>query len=250
MASSAPKLIAGNWKMNGVKADLAEVETLVQALGNLAPDCIVAVCPPATLLQQVSAKSGKGTIKTGGQDCHVAEKGAFTGDIGAAMLRDAGASYVIVGHSERRTLHAETDGMVKAKARAALDARLTPIICVGETQRERENGVAVTVVEQQLNGSTPALKAGETMVIAYEPVWAIGTGLVPSLEDIAEMHGAIRDWLGRHVGEAGAQVSILYGGSMKPDNARAILAIDDVDGGLIGGASLKVEEFLSIIRAA
>lgn len=236
--------------MNGVRADLAEIDTLVQALGNLAPDCIVAVCPPATLLQQVSAKAGKGLVKTGGQDCHVAEKGAFTGDISAAMLHDAGASYVIVGHSERRTQHAETDGMVRAKARAALDARLTPIICVGETQRERESGVAVTVVEQQLNGSMPDLQTGETVVIAYEPVWAIGTGLVPGIEDIAEMHDAIRDWLSRHVGALASQVSILYGGSMKPDNAKAILAVDNVDGGLIGGASLKVEDFLAIIRAA
>ena len=169
---------------------------------------------------------------------------------GAEMLRDAGASYVIVGHSERRTDHGETDGMVRAKARAALDAKLIPIICVGETDKEREAGVAVTVVEQQLQGSTPDLDKNETIVIAYEPVWAIGTGLVPTETDIAEMHAAIRTWLHEHIGAAGLRTSILYGGSMKRDNAAAILTVENVDGGLVGGASLKVEDFLAIIRAA
>lgn len=250
MADTAPRLIAGNWKMNGTRKALAEVETLARALRNQAANCVVAVCPPATLLQQVSVAAGHGALKTGGQNCHVAERGAHTGDISAHMLRDAGATYVIVGHSERRNDHGETDGIVRTKARTALDAGLVPVICVGETQKEREAGVAVTVVEQQLNGSTPKLEDGETLVIAYEPVWAIGTGLVPTVADIAEMHGSIRAWLQRHVGTGGDAVSILYGGSMKPENAAEILAIENVNGGLIGGASLKVEDFLAIIRAA
>lgn len=250
MTDASARLIAGNWKMNGTRRSLADVETLARALRNQSANCTVVVCPPATLLNQVTVAAGHGAVKTGGQDCHIETHGAHTGDISAGMLRDAGASYVIVGHSERRSNHGETDGTVRAKARAALDAGLIPILCVGETEKEREAGVAVTVVEQQLNGSTPALSDDETLVIAYEPVWAIGTGRVPTTADIAEMHSAIRDWLGRHAGAAGASISILYGGSMKPDNAAEILAIADVDGGLIGGASLKVEDFLAIIRAA
>lgn len=250
MAQSAPRLIAGNWKMNGTRAALSDVEILAQALRNQAANCQVVVCPPATLLHQVTMAAGRDPVKTGGQDCHFAENGAHTGDISAAMLGDAGATYVIVGHSERRTDHGETDGTVRAKARVALNAGLTPIICVGETAKEREAGVAVTVVEQQLQGSTPDLSGAEIIVVAYEPVWAIGTGLVPTEADIAEMHGAIRAWLQDRFGANGGATSILYGGSMKPDNAEAILAIENVDGGLIGGASLKVEDFLAIIRAA
>lgn len=236
--------------MNGTRRTLPEVETLVRALKNQPADCQVAICPPATLLQEISAVSGDATIATGGQDCHIESNGAYTGDISAAMLKDAGASYVIVGHSERRTLHAETDGTVQAKARTALDAGLVPIICVGETAAERQTGVAATVVEQQLVGSTPTLEDGEAIVIAYEPVWAIGTGLVPSEQDIEQMHAAIRHWLEKHLGSSGPTISILYGGSMKPDNAAAILNIENVDGGLIGGASLKADDFLAIIRAA
>lgn len=250
MTMPVPRLIVGNWKMNGTRRALSEVETLARALRNQAAICQVAVCPPATLLQQVTVATGHGAVKTGGQDCHAAEIGAHTGDISASMLRDAGATYVIVGHSERRTAHGETDGTVRIKARAALDAGLIPIICVGETAIERETGVAVTVVEQQMQGSTPELTADEVVVVAYEPVWAIGTGLVPTEQDIAEMHSAIRAWLARHLGDAGPRISILYGGSMKPDNAASILAIDNVDGGLIGGASLKAEDFLAIIRCA
>lgn len=250
MSGTAPRLIAGNWKMNGTSDALPEIEKLVQGLGQQTANAIVAVCPPATLLHQVSQAAAKGAVLTGGQNCHVAEKGAHTGDISGQMLKDAGATYVIVGHSERRTDHGETDGLVRTKARSALDAGLIPIICVGETEAERQGGVALTVVEQQLDGSVPDLDDGEQIVIAYEPVWAIGTGLVPTNDDIAEMHGSIREWLTGKLGEAGNAVSILYGGSMKPANAAEILAIGNVDGGLIGGASLKADDFLAIIRAA
>lgn len=236
--------------MNGSRHSPSDVETLVRALRNQPAACQVIVCPPATLLHQISSVSGHGLIKTGGQDCHVAQKGAHTGDISATMLKDAGAEYVIVGHSERRADHAETDGIVRSKAQAALAAGLIPMICVGETAAERQTGVAATVVEQQLDGSMPPLEDGQKIVVAYEPVWAIGTGHVPSETDIAEMHAAIRTWLGKRLGAGGERTPILYGGSMKPDNAATILRIENVDGGLIGGASLKVEDFLAIVRAA
>jgi triosephosphate isomerase len=241
-------LIAGNWKMNGTSASLAEVTRLAELLAKGEPPrCTVVICPPAILLAQLTTQASAAGIVSGGQDCHVAANGAHTGDISAAMLADAGAQYVIVGHSERRTNHGETDDLVRQKAAAALSSGLVPIICVGETEAERDAGRAVEVVTSQLTGSVP--ESFSSVVVAYEPVWAIGTGRTPSSTDIAEMHNAIREHLvGRH-GDSGAAVRILYGGSMKPNNARDILRIENVNGGLVGGASLLANDFYTIISA-
>jgi len=185
-------------------------------------------------------------VSLGGQDCHAAEKGAYTGDVAAPMLKDAGAGYVIVGHSERRQYHGETDAAVKAKAEAALKAGLTAIVCVGETRAEREAGKAIAVVSAQVRGSLPPAGSPETVVVAYEPVWAIGTGLTPTPADVADMHGAIRVLLRQVYGEAGGKMRILYGGSVKPTNARELLSLANVDGALVGGASLKATDFMAI----
>jgi triosephosphate isomerase len=249
MARAVKPLIAGNWKMNGLTAALGEVERLGALLKD-APareDSDVAICPPATLLRAMSAKASVLGIATGGQDCHAEASGAHTGDVSAEMLKDAGAAYVIVGHSERRADHGETDAMVRAKAGAAIRAGLTPIICVGETRTEREAGAAEAVVERQLAGSVPDGDA--EIVIAYEPVWAIGTGLTPTSEDIAAMHATIRLLLVARLGGRGEGTRILYGGSLKPGNAGEILAIENVDGGLIGGASLLANDLYAIISA-
>ncbi len=250
MASEITPLIAGNWKMNGTSAALVEVQKLAELLTHgERPRCTIVICPPATLLSQLSAIAAPGGIVSGGQDCHPAPGGAHTGGISAAMLADAGAQYVIVGHSERRTEAGETDALVQQKALAALAAGLTPIICVGETEAERNAGRAQEVVADQLSGSVPAGLNGHPIVIAYEPVWAIGTGLTPTAADIGEMHGMIRAWLVKRFGERGETTRILYGGSMKPANARDILRIDNVDGGLVGGASLLANDFHAIISA-
>ena len=250
MTHTITPLIAGNWKMNGLRAALAEVDRLAALIATgRTPVCEVAICPPATLLAGMSARLAETPILTGGQDCHAAIGGAHTGDISAPMLADAGARYVIVGHSERRADHAETDTEVNAKAQAALGAGLTPIICVGETRSEREAGQAEAVVARQLAGSIPAVADKENFVIAYEPVWAIGTGLTPSTADIAAMHGTIRRLLVERFGERGAAVQILYGGSLKPGNAKEILAVPEVNGGLIGGASLLSSDLYAIISA-
>ncbi len=243
-----PKLAAGNWKMNGLSADLAEVSRLI---GNHpAPGCEILLCPPATLLSRMSERVAGTPIVTGGQDCHAADSGAHTGDISARMLADAGAGYVILGHSERRTDHGETDDMVRAKARAALEAGLKVIICLGETLAEREAGNTLDVIGGQLAGSVPGDLSGETLVIAYEPVWAIGTGKVPTTAQIGEVHDFIRARLEERFGaEAGRSVRILYGGSVKPDNAAGIFAVANVDGALVGGASLKAADFSPIIAA-
>ncbi|MEO5805162.1 triose-phosphate isomerase [Devosia sp.] len=248
MSKTITPLIAGNWKMNGVSASLAELTALGQALtAGPAPRAIVVICPPATLLAAASAHGASSGILTGGQDCHPAKSGAHTGDISAAMLADAGAQYVIVGHSERRANHGETDELVRAKAEAGFAAGLKPIICVGETEAERDAGQAETVVERQLAGSIPDSEA--TFVVAYEPVWAIGTGRTPTNAEIAQMHARIRGVLTARFGERGASVNILYGGSLKPSNAREILAIEHVNGGLVGGASLLAKDFAAIISA-
>ncbi len=248
MSQSPKTLIAGNWKMNGLTKDLAQFEAVVTALNEKpAPDCQVLLCPPVTILAGASQICQNSALQTGAQNTHVAESGAHTGDIGATMLRDAGADFIIVGHSERRADHQETDGVVNAKARSCLNAGLIPIICVGETHAERTSGLALTVVEHQLNGSVPDFDEGQEIVIAYEPVWAIGTGLVPDTNDITNMHAAIREWLVTRFGERGKGVRILYGGSLKPSNAAEILPIPNVNGGLIGGASLKSEDFLGIV---
>jgi triosephosphate isomerase len=242
------KLIAGNWKMNGLGGSLGEVEALRAALAEAAPACRVALCPPATLIERMARAAGEG-IEIGGQDCRAESHGAFTGDVSAVMLRDAGATLVILGHSERRQGHGETDAVVAAKAEAALSAGLEPIICVGETLEQREAGRAVEVVRGQVMGSLPAILAEKgAFAVAYEPVWAIGTGLTPSLEQIEAVHRAVRAAMIERLGPAGAARPILYGGSVKPDNAREILAVPEVGGALVGGASLKAADFLGIVR--
>lgn len=244
------KLIAGNWKMNGVTAGLAEAGTLSAALAAEPAACRVALCPPATLVERLARTVAGGVIEVGGQDCRAEASGAFTGDISAAMLKDAGATLVILGHSERRQGHGETDAAVAAKAEAALEAGLAPIICVGETLQEREAGQAVEVVRRQVIHSLPLALTGRDFAVAYEPVWAIGTGLTPTLEQIEEVHRAVRSAMIERLGLAAAHPPILYGGSVKPDNARDILAVPEVGGALVGGASLKAADFLGIIRAA
>jgi triosephosphate isomerase (TIM) len=250
MTPDVRPFVAGNWKMNGLSESLVEIEAMRRAAdAGEAGRAELAVCPPATLLAQSAWKLKGGTMTLGGQDCSPHSSGAFTGDISAPMLKDAGASYVIVGHSERRTLHHETDALVRAKAEAALKAGLTAIVCVGETLTEREAGEALAVVARQVLGSIPPAGAPQTVVVAYEPVWAIGTGLTPTPADVAEMHKAIRNLLGEIYGAAGAKIRILYGGSVKPANAKELLGIDNVDGALVGGASLKAKDFLAIAAA-
>nr|WP_316014032.1 triose-phosphate isomerase [Roseobacter sp. HKCCA0434] len=240
-------LIAGNWKMNGLAASLGEVHALREA--QAAPACDVLICPPATLIGAMVAAVQGHPMMVGAQDCHAAESGAHTGDLSAEMIADAGGSAVIVGHSERRADHGEDDAAVKAKAEAALRAGLIAIVCIGETEEERDAGRALDVVLGQLAASLPAGATAENTVIAYEPVWAIGTGRVPEIADIAQMHDALRDDLKDRLSD-GASVRLLYGGSMKPGNAAEILAVENVNGGLIGGASLKAADFGAIIAAA
>ena len=240
--------IVGNWKMNGTRAMLNEARAIDRAAARL-PKVQVAVAPPATLLYRV--RDAVELIGVGGQDCHVKESGAFTGDISAPMLKDAGADFTIVGHSERRSIHGESDETVRAKAEAALSAGLAVIVCVGETEAERDAGDAEAVVGAQIDGSVPQTDgAVDKLTVAYEPVWAIGTGRVPSVEDVAKMHKSLRERLVAIYGESGAGVRILYGGSVKPDNAAELLSIPDVGGALVGGASLTAESFLAIVSAA
>jgi triosephosphate isomerase len=241
-------LVAGNWKMNGLGVDLAELVALKAALGE-SPACDVLVCPPATLIAQAAAQAGA-SFSVGAQDCHPRASGAFTGDISAEMLKDAGATAVIVGHSERRQFHGETDADVAGKAAAAWRAGLLAIVCIGETGAQRDAGTANHVCGSQLEASLPDGATGTNTAIAYEPVWAIGTGRTPSEGDIAAMHAHIRACLARRFGEKGSAVRILYGGSVKPDNAARILGLPEVDGALVGGASLKAKSFAAIIHAA
>lgn len=243
------QLIAGNWKMNGTSASLGEIESVCEMVTAKPPACDVLVCPPATLIAQAAWKV-KGRIAIGGQDCHTEISGAFTGDISAEMLKDAGASAVIVGHSERRQYHGETDAIVGAKARAAWRAELTAIICIGETEQQRTDGHALNTCSNQVNASVPDGANAATTVIAYEPIWAIGTGRTPTITQIAEVHDHIRSCLTKRFGTAGNSIRILYGGSMKPANAAEILAIANVGGGLIGGASLKASDFSAIFNAS
>jgi len=232
------KIICGNWKMHGLRADLAELDAII-AGSDRAPRAELWVCPPATLIAAFADRARDTPILIGAQDVHREAPGAHTGDLAAAMLADAGARVVIVGHSERRQGHGETDALVRAKAEAAIRARLTPIVCVGETKAERDAGRAIEVVAAQLAGSLPA----SACVIAYEPVWAIGTGRTPTVEQVAEMHAAI------HARSLG-RTPVLYGGSVKPGNARELLEVSGVDGALVGGASLKAADFLAIAAAA
>ncbi|MBT8414936.1 MAG: triose-phosphate isomerase [Boseongicola sp.] len=243
----ARKLAAGNWKMNGTNASLAEITALAKAHPD--PNCDVLICPPATLLSRLAEKTTGTAIKTGGQDCHAASSGAHTGDISAEMIADAGGSHIIVGHSERRADHGETDADIAAKTRAVWNAGLVAVICVGETLAEREAGQTIDIVAGQLAGSVPNGANGDNTVIAYEPVWAIGTGKVPTLDEIAAVHADIRDRLTTRFGDAGNDMPILYGGSVKPSNADDIFRVADVDGALVGGASLKAEDFGGIIAS-
>jgi len=241
------KLVAGNWKMNGSLAALAELEA-IQAAATANHTVDVAICPPFTLIAPAVQKQPG--LAIGAQDCHQSVKGAHTGCVSAEMLKEAGAKLVIVGHSERRTDQGESDALVKAKAEAALGIGLVAIVCVGETEAERDAGRAVSVVEGQLDGSVPVAGTAATLAIAYEPVWAIGTGRTPSTADVAQMHGAIRAKLVGLLGEEGRGIRILYGGSVKPDNARELMAVADVDGALVGGASLTAAQFVPIIEGA
>jgi triosephosphate isomerase len=243
-------LLAGNWKMNGLRSALAEIRALERGLADMPSRADILVCPPATLIAEAVKTVGAGPITIGGQDCHVEASGPFTGDISAEMLRDAGATAVILGHSERRQHHGESDAAVAAKARAAQRAGLLAIICVGESQTQREAGEAVAIVTGQLKASIPPELSAPELVIAYEPIWAIGTGRTPKSVEIADIHQAIRAMLAGVFGAEAGNIRILYGGSVKPDNAAAILALPNVDGALIGGASLKAADFLAIIRAA
>jgi triosephosphate isomerase len=241
------KLVAGNWKMHGLAADLGEVTAVSMAAETASAD--VALCLPATLIERAVRAAPGFTI--GGQDAHQADKGAHTGCVSAAMLLDAGARLTIVGHSERREAQGETDADIRAKAEAALEAGLDVILCVGESDAIREAGQAVSTVSAQLDASLPrAIGESHRFSVAYEPIWAIGTGKVPSVADIGEMHSALRGRLKAAYGDAGDQVRILYGGSVKASNAAEIFAVPDVDGALVGGASLKAADFLPIIEAA
>ncbi len=241
------KLVAGNWKMNGSLATISELAGIAQAAHDN-PGVDVAICPPATLI--AAAAGAAPQLSIGAQDCHWNMTGAHTGCLSVGMLSEAGASMVIVGHSERRADNHETSAEVYAKAQAVIAAGLVAIVCVGETEAERDAGDALTIVDQQLSDSVPASATGKAIVIAYEPVWAIGTGRTPSVDDIAEMHGAIRAKLISRMGDPGQQVRILYGGSVKASNALELLGIKDVDGALVGGASLKAADFVPIIEAA
>lgn len=243
------KLAAGNWKMNGTSEELTEVSALIAAHPTC--DCDMLICPPATLLSRMADITAGSQLAVGGQDCHPKTSGAHTGDISADMLKDAGATHVILGHSERRADHGESDMMVRAKTVAALAAGLTTLVCVGETEAQRDAGQTLDVIGAQLDGSLPAKLTGaaDALVIAYEPVWAIGTGRTPTLAEIAEVHAFIRARLADRFGAPAAAMRILYGGSVKPSNAVEIFALANVDGALVGGASLKASDFGAIITA-
>jgi triosephosphate isomerase len=244
MAMRRP-LIAGNWKMNGLQGSVGELARIIEGARRIA-NADLLVCPPATLVTAFAAKARGSKVTIGAQDCHAEAAGAFTGDISAEMLADAGATAVIVGHSERRTLHGETDAQVRAKALAVWRAGLTAIVCIGETREERMAKRTLEVIGAQLTGSLAEGAGGSNLVIAYEPVWAIGTGLMPTTTDVAEAHGFVRERLRSRFGAVADEIRILYGGSVKPANAKELIKAANVDGALVGGASLKAEEFLAI----
>ena len=241
------KLAAGNWKMNGTLGSLDVVKRLGQAHAESTSDIVI--CPPATLLQAAAKCAADSPIAIGAQDCHAEAKGAHTGDLSAGMISDIGARYVIVGHSERREAYGESDAAVSAKAHAAQNAGLTAIVCIGESLKEREEGMALDVIASQLEGSVPEESSGASLVVAYEPIWAIGTGKIPSMGQIAEVHALMREQLRNRFGEEAMNIRLLYGGSVKPGNAAEIFALEDVDGALVGGASLTVEDFSPIVTA-
>lgn len=241
------KLAAGNWKMNGNRAAVAEVSALLAA--HPAPACEMLLCPPTTLIAEMAALAAGSTLHVGGQDCHAKASGAHTGDISAAMLVDAGASHVILGHSERRADHGESDALVRTKAEAAIAAGMIAVVCLGETEAQRDAGDTLAVIGAQLDGSVPATATAANLVLAYEPVWAIGTGRTPTIAQIAEVHAFLRARLTAQIGAEAAKTRLLYGGSVKPSNAAEIFAVPDVDGALVGGASLKAVDFGAIVAA-
>ncbi len=245
-----PPLVAGNWKMNGTLASLEEIDRLKEHLKDADPACDVMICPPFTLLFPMSERLGDSRIAMGGQDCHWEVSGAHTGDVAAEMIAETGAAACIVGHSERRADHGETDEIVSRKAAAAHRAGLVAIICIGETIEEREAGRTLDVISTQLKGSVPSGSNAANTIIAYEPVWAIGTGHTPTTEQVAEVHAHIRKELAGIVGAEEAEgMRILYGGSVKPANAAELMGVENVNGALVGGASLKADDFFGIIRA-
>jgi triosephosphate isomerase (TIM) len=240
-------LIAGNWKMNGLKASIAEFAAMIAGAGPVGAKADLLVCPPATLLAAFAAKAhGSKVLSVGAQDCHPDAAGAHTGDVSAEMLADAGASAVIVGHSERRADHGETDALVRQKAEAAWRAGLVAIVCIGETQGHRDAGQTLQICGSQLEGSLPDGATAANLVVAYEPVWAIGTGRTPTAADVEQVHRFIRDRLNQRLKAEGGRIRILYGGSVKPSNAAELMAVPDVNGALVGGASLKAADFLAI----
>ncbi len=241
------KLAAGNWKMNGTMAALAEVEALIAA--HPSPNCDMLLCPPATLIAAMADRAKGSALAVGAQDCHTATSGAHTGDLSAAMVKDAGARSVILGHSERRADHGETSELVRQKAEAALAAGMMAIVCIGETEAERDAGQTLDVIGAQLDASLPKGATAANLVVAYEPVWAIGTGRTPTLEQITEVHSFLRARLTGVIGAEAAGTRLLYGGSVKPSNAAEIFALADVDGALVGGASLKAADFGAIVAA-
>ncbi len=243
-------LVAGNWKMNGLRASLDQIRAVANGLDtSLSGKIDTLLCPPMTLLYVATALAEDHPLFIGAQDCHIEASGPHTGDISAEMIADCMASHVIVGHSERRTQHAEGDAVVRAKASAALRAGLSAIVCIGETGDERKAGETLAVLGRQLDGSLPDEATAATVIIAYEPVWAIGTGLTPTVGDVAEAHGFIRAQISERFGTEGKAMRLLYGGSVKPDNARELMAVGNVDGALVGGASLKAADFLAICEA-
>lgn len=244
------KFVAGNWKMHGVGASIGEAVAVARSLAEEPTDVRVAIFPPATLIHRMAQALDGTAVEVGGQDAHAHAWGAYTGDICTEMLKDAGAELVILGHSERRITYGETNEVVAAKADQARKAGLEPIICVGESRSQREQGRAIEVVRAQVKESVPMSIAGKAFSVAYEPIWAIGSGLTPTVPQIEEVHASIRKVLIERFGPAGASVAILYGGSVKPDNAAEILQAKEVGGALVGGASLNAEDFLAIIRAA
>jgi triosephosphate isomerase (TIM) len=255
MTDAIRPLIAGNWKMNGLKHSMAEFEAMIAGAGSVIAKADLLVCPPATLLAIFAEKTGgilpadRKVLALGAQDCHPKVLGAHTGDISAEMLADAGASYVITGHSERRADHFETDALVRQKAEAAWRAGLTAIVCIGETQAQRDAGQTLHICGGQLSGSLPDGATAANLVVAYEPVWAIGTGLTPTAEDVEQVHEFIRNTLTARFKEEGIRIRILYGGSVKPSNAAELMAVPNVNGALVGGASLKAADFLAIAAA-
>jgi triosephosphate isomerase (TIM) len=247
MSSTIRPLIAGNWKMNGLWSSMTEFEAMIAGAAKVAAKADLLVCPPATLIDAFAAKlTGSKGMAIGGQDCHPDASGAHTGDISAEMLADAGASAVIVGHSERRADHGESDALVRKKAEAAWRAGLIAIVCVGESQSQRDAGQTLDICGGQLQGSLPDGARADNLVVAYEPVWAIGTGLTPTVQDVEQIHQFIRQALNARFGGEGAAIRILYGGSVKPSNARELLGVANVNGALVGGASLKASDFLAI----